>query len=491
MTVTQAQLQSVMKFTFGGVTHKVESYRCDSALERTGPGHDVFRRYTYTINTELEGTDLANLKTQLDAARTSLMTSGSNFKLYRAGSIVHQHDAADCHFGPTIRFDMNGNQQSKFFETITVTVECLVPVSTAGGLIDHLYSELSTVDDEADTINIVRTGRVTTTVAQSAAAWINANLTAQPAGYDRTVDITTDDTDSEATYTVRDAQTQRRNFDANVRDHKYTKTTTTKSGVLETIAYSGTVRMVEGQSARAFIEANLPAATSGYARDFTVANSDDDRDGTYSVTDTRASWSTIPGIENAQLEESRSVDSQQRVLLERRGFFIGDNAVDEIAAVRTALAAIGTIMSEEIRQDRYKDKRYSFRFIALASDDADPTTDPPTPASGIVFWQETVRRSGGNRARLVSVYPDRDPFIYFGAPQPVVIIISGRLVTVGGAFYDMPAAPASIAAYQSSQTDEVRNRISDHELETAWSMTFVCPPGTLAPTPRDRSAVLT
>ncbi len=490
MTVTQAQLQSVMKLTFGGVTHRIERYTCTSALERTGPGHDVFRRFTYTIDCELEGADLANLRTQIDAARTSLMTSGADFKIYRAGSVIHQHDAADCHFGPTIRFDVNGNQQSGFFETITISVECLVPVAITAGVIDHTWREATSVDDEAETTSTVRTGSIVTEDGESAKGAIEDSLPAQPGGYDRQVDISTDDTDTSATYTLTDRLSDRRNTSATVRDHKYTKTTTTKSGVLETIVHNGTVRMVEGESARAFVEANLPAVTSGYARDYSVSNSDDDRDGSYSVTDTRASWSTIPGIEQAQLEESRSVDAQLRVVLERRGFFIGENAVQEIAAVRAALAALGTITFEEIRQDRYKDQRYSFRFTALSSDDADPNADPPVLQSGIVFWQEIVRRSGGARSRLISIYPDRDPFIYFGAPQPVVITLTGRLVSVSGAYYAAPAAPDSIADYQSGQTDEVRNRISERELETTWSMTFICPPGTTAPLPRSRTEVL-
>ncbi len=486
MTATQAQLQGVCKFTFGAATHRVERYTCAATLERTGVGHNAFRRFVYTIETEIEGSTLSNLKTQLDSAKSGLINSGSDFTIERAGQIVHQHDAADCHFGPVATLSVNGNQQSGTFETITITVECLVPVSTSGGLIDHFFNLRMVRDDEANIASFVQTGTVTTTAAASAVDWINANVPAQPAGYDRTLDIQSDDTDSSATYTLTDAQTDRRNYDANVRDHKYSRTRTWQDGLLQTIAYSGTVRMAEGQSAAAFIEANLPAQTTGYARSYSISNSDDDRDGSYSVTDTRATWSAIPGIDKAQLEASRSVDTQQRVTLERRGYFIGDEAETQVDAVRSTLAALGAIVFEEVRQDIYNDQRWSFRFTALTTDDGDPNGEPPVLPSGIVHWREVVRRGGGGRPRLVSVYPDRYPFIYRGAPGPVVITVSGQAVTVTGAYANAPAAPESIAAFQSGQTEESRNRLSEIERETTWSMTFICPPGTIAPEPRGR-----
>ncbi len=479
MTVTQAQLQGVCKFTFGAATHRVEKYTCAATLERTGVGHNAFRRFIYTIEAEIEGSSLSNLKTLLDSAKSGLINSGSDFAIFRAGTKVHEHLAADCHFGPVATLSVNGNQQSGTFETITITVECLVPVSTAGGLIDHVFNVRTVVDDEGNVASIVQTGTVTTTAAQSATDWINANVPAQPAGYDRTLDIQADDTDSSATYTLTDAKTDRRHYDANVRDHKFSRTRTWQDGLLQTIAYSGTVRMVEGQSAAAFIEANLPATTPGYARSYSISNSDDDRDGTYSVTDTRATWSAIPGIDKAQLEASRSVDTQGRVTLERRGYFIGNNAQTQVDAVRSALAALGAIIFEEVRQDIYNDQRWSFRFTAL-------TTNHGDPPSGIIHWREVVRRSGGGRPRLVSVYPDRYPFIYLGAPGPVVITVSGQAVTVTGAYADPPDAPSSIETYQSGDPDVSRNRLSEIERETTWSMTFICPPGTVAPEPRGR-----
>lgn len=474
MTATQAHLRAVSKFSFGAATHRVKSYKCAATLERTGPGHDVFRKYIYTIETELQGSDLTDLKAQLDTARSGMIASGSDFKLYRQSQIVHQHDAAECHFGPVATLSLNGSEQSGSLESVTITVECLVPISTAGGLIDATYEEASIVDDEGDTTSIVRTGKVITTAAQSAKAYIEANVPTQPAGYDRTLDIRTDDSDSLATYTLTDIKTDRRNTSATVRDHKYTKTTTVKSGVLETIVHTGTVRMVEGNSARTFIEANLPATTSGYGRDYSISNSDDDRDGSYTVTDTRASWSSIPGIESAQLEESETTDANGRIVLGRTGYFVGSDASNQVDAVRTALSGLGVIVSQEVRTDIYDDGKISFRFVALNTADA----------SGITSWTEAVRKSGGGRSRRVLLYPDRNPFIFNAEIQPVVIEITGRATSITGAYVAPPAAPSGLGDYQSGETEYATNRLNDIEFETVWRLVFVCPPGTTIPAPR-------
>jgi len=474
LTVTQAQLQTVMKFTFGSATHRIITYRCASTLERTGVGHDVWRRFTYSIDTELEGSDLANLKTLIDAAKSELINSGSDFKIYRDAQIIHQHDANGCHFGPVARIDTQAGAGS--LEAITLTVECLVPVSTVGGLIDETYEESTVVDDEGQTTSIVRSGTVLTTAAQSAAAWINANLPAQPVGYDRTLDIKTDDTDTSAAYTLTDAKTQRRNYDANVRDHKWSKTTTIKSGVLETIAWSGTVRMAPGQSARTYIEANLPATTGGYARDYSINNSDDDRDGTYRVTDTRVTWSGLPNIQDAQLEEGESTDANGRITLTRSGFFVGADAATQMASVLAVLALDGVVISRDVRTDIYGDGRISFRFTALATSDA----------SGITSWSEAVRKSGGGRSRRVLLYPDRDPFIFNAETGPRVFEISGRAVSITGSYVAPPGVPIGLEDHQSGETEYATSRINDIELETAWRMLFICPPGTAIPQPRSK-----
>ncbi len=476
MSVTQLQLRGVARFSFGVITHRIKSYRCAVSLDRTGVGHDVFRKFTYTIETELEGSDLADLKTQLDTAKASLVTSGSDFKIYRAGTIVHQHDAADCHFGPVATITANGTEQAGSRESITLTVECLVPVSAAGGLIDETYEESTIVDDEGDVTSTVRTGKVITTSATSAKGYIEANVPAQPAGYDRTLDIRTDDTDSSATYTLTDAKTDRRNYDANVRDHKYTRTRNWQGSVLESITYSGSVRMVEGQSAGAFIEANLPAATSGFGRSYSITNSDDDRDGSYTVTDTKASWAGLPGIDEAQLEESESEDANGRRIIGRSGFFVGSDAVAQVEAIRVALAVLGVIVSREVRIDIYGDGKITFRFTALG------TTD----GSGITAWTEAVRKSGGGRQRRVLLYPDRNPFIFNGESQPDVIEVAGRAVSITGAYVAPPAAPSGLEDYQSGQTDYATSRLSDKEFETAWRMIFICPPGTSVPKPRSK-----
>lgn len=478
MSATQAQLQEVSKFTFGAATHRVKSYKCASALERTGVGHNAFRKFTYTIETELEGASLANLKAQLDTAKAGLVTSGSDFKLYREGTIVHQHDAAACHFGPVATIALNGAEQAGVFESVTVIVECLVPVSTAGGLIDDTYEEATTIDDESNLAATVRTGKVITTSAQSAKAYIQASIPAQPAGYDRQLEIRTDDTDSSATYTLSDRKTDRRNYDANVRDYKWTRTRSWKGSVLESIVYSASVRMAAGQSAGAFLEANLPAATGGYGRQYSITNSDDDRDGSYTVTDTKATWSGLPGIDEAQLEESENEDANGRITLGRSGFYVGSDAQAQVDAVKAALAAQGVIVSREVRIDIYGDGKISFRFSALKTADG----------SGITSWVEAVRRSGGGRQRRVITYPDRDPFIFYGESQPVVIEIAGRAVSITGAYVAPPAAPASIAAYQSGDSEYATNRVNDKEFETLWRLTFICPPGTSAPAPRSKVA---
>jgi len=476
---SQNQLRMVMKFTLGAATHRVEKYTCASSLERTGPGHNVFRRFIYTIETELEGTSLANLKAQLDTAKSGLIASGSNFKLYRAGTVVHQHDAADCHFGPVATLSVNGNQQSgtaPAFETITVTVECLVPVSTAGGLIDETFEESTTVDDEGDVVSTVRSGKVITTSAASANAYIEANVPAQPAGYDRTLDISTDDTDSSATYKLTDEKTQRRNYDANVRDHKHTRTRSWQGAALESIVWSGSVRMAAGQSAAAYIEANLPATTVGYGRVYSIANSDDDRDGSYTVTDTRSSWSGLPGVDDAQLEESESEDANGRLILGRSGFFVGSGAAAQVEAVRAALAVVGVIVSRDVRIDIYGDGKIAFRFTALST----------AEASGITSWSEAVRKSGGGRQRRVLLYPDRNPFIFYGETQPDIIEITGQAMSITGAYVAPPAAPTSLAAFQSGETEYSTTRVNDKEFETSWRMGFIAPPGTAVPAPRSK-----
>lgn len=484
MTVTQAQLQTVMHFTLGAQTHRVKSYTASTTLERTGIGHDTYRRFTYSIDTELEGSSLSNLKAQLDSAKSGMIGSGSDFALFRSGTKVHEHLAVDCHFGPVASINIDGVEQSGLIESIVVTVECLVPVNVSSGVIDHAWTEQTVVDDEAQTTSIVRTGTLISVSGTSAKVKIEEAVPAQPAGYDRTIDIRTDDTDTSATYTLTDSRTDRRNYDVNVRDHKWTKTTLVRQGVLEEITHTGTVRMAEGQSARAFIEANLPAGVGGFAREYRIDSSDDDRGGSYSVTDRESQWSGLPGVEDARLEETRAVDMQGMVVLTRSGHFTGPGAMTQINEVKEILATLGRVVSSELRQDRYADQRISFRFTALTTEHPNPQN--PEQPSGVTFWQEVVRTSGGGAARRVSLYPDRNPFIYFGEPQPVLIEISGRAVTIASDYEAAPGAPASLLAFQHQSPEITKNRPNEIERETTWRMTFICPPGTVAPAPRGR-----
>lgn len=489
MTVTQAQLQTVMHFTLGAQTHRVKSYTASTTLERTGIGHDTYRRFTYSIDTELEGSSLSNLKAQLDSAKSGMIGSGSDFALFRSGTKVHEHLAVDCRFGPVASINIDGVEQSGLIESIVVTVECLVPVNVSSGVIDHAWTEQTVVDDEAQTTSIVRTGTLISVSGTSAKVKIEEAVPAQPAGYDRTIDIRTDDTDTSATYTLTDRKTDRRNYDVNVRDHKWTKTTLVRQGVLEEVAHAGTVRMAEGQSARAFIEANLPAGVGGFAREYRIDSSDDDRGGSYTVTDRKAVWSSLPGIEEASVQSEEATDEQGRVRITRSGRLRGSNAQIEMNNIRAALSATARIVSQTVSQDYFDSESWTFSFTAVATSDG----------SDIVFWQEGVTRRGGKKSRLASVYPDREPFFYFAETQPIVVEIIGRALCLRAVannddrYVKAPLPPildgnVDYAEFQSGDTDAERVRLDDHHCQTTWRMLFLVPAGTPIPLPRGRIA---
>lgn len=482
---TQAELRNVMRFSFGSANHRVLSYTVRSELIREGVGHNVFRRHTYSIKTELQGTDLANLKTQLDLLKTHLLTPGSDFSLYRESQVVYTHAASSCHFGPVGRITANGVYQTGTFETVDVEIIAEVPVSISGGLIDHNYTERSTVDNNGDTIATVRTGKVTTESGSSAKTWLTSNLPAQPAGFDRRIELTTDDTDTSLTYTLTDSETTRRNTSGTVEDHKYTYAEMFDRDNLIQMTWRGNVVMVDGESARTFIEANLPATTSGFVRTHRIDTADDDLTGTYEVTDTlKEGTSWPPGIDRTELKESVAIDAQHRRVTTKSGFFIGSNAATEVADVK---ATITHLISEEITTDIYDDGRITFRFVGVDSDDA----------SDIVQYAETITRSGSGRSVRVSSYPDRAPFIWNGAQQAMTVVISGRAVSVkkdmGGPQYVQPPTPPVIggpldfADYQVGADDVGFVQLSDHEFETTWRQTFILPPGTLIPKPRDKT----
>lgn len=561
MSPTQTQLRNVARFTFGSANHRVISYTASTRLERRGANHDVFRGWTFTIRTEIEGADLADLKTKADNLASQLIASGSNFRLERGGTVIYELLAANCHHGPVASINPDGREQHGFIETVTVTIEALVPVSVVGGLIDHFYTE-RTKSDEDGLAETVRSGQVTTASGTSAEAWINANLPGQPADTLRTIEINTDDSDTEATYTLTDARSDRRNSSGTVRSHTWTETTVSRFGVQQSRVRAGQVQMVPGQSALAFINANLPGTIAGFdretqidvrdddetgsyrvsdlkstrrntsaqvhdhqfthstlkvdgdlteeswngrvemetgesARTFIEANlpiggasvkrevridtADDDLTGTYSVRDTPVEWGGVPGIENASQTNEEEKDEQGRIRLTRSGFFAGENALQEVDAVRAALATLGRIISESLTYDIYGDKRISFRFTAI--DTADST--------GIAFWQEAVTKRGGKKTRVASVYPDREPFFYFAETTPIVVELTGRAVALRNSSADRyvapplpPDQPVNYADLQSGETEFETVRLDRHHCQTTWRMTFLVPVGTPIPKPR-------
>lgn len=562
MSPNQAQLRNVSRFTFGSAEHRIISYSVSTRLERRGANHNVFRGYVFTIRTEVEGSSLADLRGKLDTLQTQLIAAGSDFRLYREDQAVYELLASNCHHGPVASINPDGREQHGFIESFNVTVEALVPVSVVDGLIAHHYNE-RTRSDEDGISETVRTGQVTTASGTSAEAWINANLPAQPPDTLRTIEIDTDDSDTEATYTMTDARSDRRNSSATVRNHTWTETTVSRFGVQESRVRAGQVQMVPGQSAlafinanlpatiagfdretqidvrdddetgsyrvsdvkstrrntsaqvhdhqfthstleidgdlteeswngrvemeagngaRAFIEANLPVGSSGVKREVRIDTADDDLSGTYSVRDTPVEWGGVPGIENASQTNEVEEDEQGRLRLTRSGFFVGDNAQQEVDAVRAALAVLGRIVSETLTYDIYGDQRISFRFTAISTADS----------KGIVFWQEAVSKRGGSKTRITSTYPDRPPFSYFAETTPIVVEMTGRAVAHRNSSADRyvapplpPTDPINFADYQSGETDFETVRIDKHHCQTTWRMVFVdLPPGTPIPKPR-------
>ncbi len=566
MSPTQAQLRNISRFTFGSAEHRVISYSVSTRLERRGANHDVFRGYTITIRTEVEGSTLTDLRNKIDNLRTQLIAAGSDFRLYREDQVVYELLAAGCHHGPVASINPDGREQHGFLESLTVTIEALVPVSVVGGLIAHNYTERQKTDEDG-VAETVRSGQVTTAAGNSARTWIEGNLPAQPADTLRTIEINTDDTDTEATYTLNDARSDRRNSGPTVRSHTYTETTVSRFSVQESRVRAGQVQMVPGNSALAFINANLPAPIAGFdretqidvrdddetgsyrvsdlkttrrntsaqihdhqfthstlkidgdlteeswagrvtmetgnsARTFIEGNlpvgqtnvrrqvridtADDDLTGSYSVRDTPVEWGGVPGIENASQSNEEELDEQGRIRLTRSGFFAGDNAQQEVDAVRAALAVSGRIVSESLTYDVYGDKRITFRFTALKTADG----------TGITFWQESVTRRGGRKRRIASLYPDREPFFYFAETTPIVVEITGRAVALrdldGKRRYVRPPLPPvdnginiDYADFQDGDTDFERVPIDRHHCQTTWRMVFLIPLGTPLPFPRE------
>lgn len=563
MAPTQAQLRSVNKLTFGAATHRVLGYTMNSRLERRGANHDVFRAYDFAVRTEVEGTNLSNLKSQIDDLRSQCITSAQDFRLYREDQIVYELLAAACHHGPVASIAPDGREQYGLLETLTLNVQALVPVSITAGLIDHNYTERIKTDEDG-TAETVRSGQVTTAAGTSARTWIEANLPAQPGGYLRTLDISADDTDTEVTYTltdtrsdrrngsgtvrnhtwtettvstfgeqvsrvrsgqvemvpgnsalafinanlpatiagfdreiqidvadddesgtyrVSDVETTRRNTSATVHDHQYTYSRTTAVGKVTEESWSGTVTMEDGNSARTFIEANLPAQTEGTRREVRIDTADDDLTGSYSVRDVPSEWSTIPNIENASQSNQVETDEQGRLRYVRSGYFVGANAQVEVDAVRAALAVIARIVSQSLTYDIYGDKRITFQFTALNTSDG----------TGIVSWQESVSKRGGKKRRVASIYPDLEPFYFFAETQPIIVDIIGRAValrdTNGGDRYVRPPAPPAeggidYADWQDGDTEQELVRIDAHHCQTTWRMSFLIPVGTPIPKPR-------
>lgn len=332
----------------------------------------------------------------------------------------------------------------------------------------------------------VRAGQVQMVPGQSALAFINANLPATIAGFDREAQIDVRDDDETGSYRVSDAKSTRRNTSAQVHDHQFTHSTLKVDGELTEESWNGRVEMEAGNGARAFIEANLPVGSSGVKREVRIDTADDDLSGTYSVRDTPVEWGGVPGIENASQTNEEELDEQRRIRLTRSGFFIGDNAQQEVEAVRAALAVLGRIVSENLTYDIYGDKRITFRFTAIKTADG----------KGIVYWQEEVTKRGGKKTRVASLYPDREPFFYFAETTPIVVEITGRAVALrdldGKRRYVRPPLPPAdqglginYADFQSGDTEFERVRIDDHHCQTTWRMLFLIPLGTPLPFPRE------
>ncbi|MCC6908239.1 MAG: hypothetical protein IT430_09895 [Phycisphaerales bacterium] len=484
MAPTQTQLRTVNKFTFGSATHRVLGSTMTSRLERRGANHDAFRVYTFSIRSEIEGASKADLKTQLDTLRSECIASAQNFRLYREDQITYELLTADCHHGPVATIQADGREQHGLIESFTLNVEASVPVSVDGeGLIAHHYTERIR-EDEDGTAETVRTGQVTTAAGDSAADWISANVPAQPAGYLRTLEISADDTDTEATYTLTDARSDRRNVSATVRNHIYTHATVKIDGDLTQEVWSGSVTMAPANSARAFIEANLPAQGEKTSRTVQIANADDDLTGTYTVTDVPAEWSTLPGIEEGSQSNQVETDEHNRLRYVRSGYFIGATAQQQIDQVRETLAALGRIVSQTLTYDLYGDQRITFQFTALAASDG----------TGIISWEESVSRRGGRKRRVADLSPDQEPYFFFDLTQPIVVEIVGRAVALRNADgtdrYVKPPLPPILeggifyADWQDGDTEYELARVDAHHCQTTWRQTFFVPVGTPIPVPR-------
>lgn len=480
MTPTPTQLLAVAKMTYGSVTLCVQSATVAIEVIRDGAGpagsDDTFRKYTFTITSFIEGSDLGNLKSQIDTLRSNLAVSGQNFALYREAQQVYNILAADCLHGPTAALTMPDEESPGVIQTLQVTVTALVPVSVTSGLVRHLYTDA--FDTDYGELQATSRRGTVTTLGASAKDWINAHLPVLGAGFTRRVKIDTDKTDTEATYSVDDSKRHRNAVPGEILSHIFTDTEETENSVIVRTQRSGTVLAVIGEDAYDWINANLPALDTGFLRKVSISVDDTRREGTYTVTDEKASDGDWPGdLSSARLDTRTSINEQYQKLITKSGRFVGTGAQDHLDAVRASMA---NIITEETTYETYGEQGITFSFTALLTKNND----------GLLAWQETVAVEQNGNRRGVVLYPGRDPLVYTGEALPVVITITGSAEAAEATqrFIAPPGDPVGLSAFRDGAPRLTFGRSTERRRVTQWTYRYIV--GTVGAVPSPRNPIV-
>lgn len=330
---------------------------------------------------------------------------------------------------------------------------------------DHKYTD-TTITQEDVLISTRRSGTVITIDPNNAVTWINANLPAPVAGYNRQIDISVDDTGWSATYTVSDTlSTYRNQVPATIKDHQYTIRSVTENAVLKSITQSGTVTAETGQNAYTWFLANLPATNEGFKRTQDISVNDNSENVTYTIADTKVAGNTQlpPGIDEAQVVARQSQDSQHRDIIITSGRFVGSGAIPEINAIREQIGT-DNILTEELNTETYGKGAVTFSFTTLKSKDD----------AGLLSWQENIRMDGGGYAKQVITHTDREPFIYNSVQLPVSITVSGQGEALGQYLLPPPVLD-ELTDYLDSEPESSYSRINDKVYVTTWSQRYILP----------------
>lgn len=221
-----------------------------------------------------------------------------------------------------------------------------------------------------------------------------------------------------------------------VAEHDYTIVETENDQGLISTTQRGTVRLVNGSSAREWVDtevidiARAAAGTAGHAFSIRYTQGLDEAAIGYEFTASDRTGGGGIGVSEERIEDRTARTGQGRVVRTVSGYAQGPNGPTISAYVATlepASSATVIRIRRDVSQPSVPENRVSFAFELLTG-----VQDARFPGIVIYSYTEAIEEAGGDREAMVQTFFDAAPSLRMGVRQPFVYTQTSTIEFIGG-----------------------------------------------------------